>query len=186
MKRILAFRHGKAQPKGIQDILREIVDPKQILAARELLAAVHFFPDLVFVSDAVRTGQTASLLVGDSVPTLKIPELRNMGRHEYEVVRAIMMAQGEGASFKNLLAADARRFWMNHAEMVAQLLRDIIAKNDAHQVLVVTHEYTINPLCIALRGEAEDILLGPPPGYTEGFLLDDQTGLVTRIAKDSP
>ncbi|MDO8654931.1 MAG: histidine phosphatase family protein [bacterium] len=188
MVRIIFLRHAEAEKKGKDRDKERLLTShgcKQAQTIQGALKKVNFAPDLVVVSDAGRTAQTAALVVGGFVDTVKLPELRNMGAQEYAAVNAILTALGTETPFMQLLALDKENFWRRHARMVANHLHDVIVEKNARQVLVVGHHYTQNAIGLALLGRDHPLLLGPLFKYAEGFMLDEK-GNVTHITNDSP
>src|SRR3989338_2044321 len=189
MARIVVLRHAEAQSKETvpTNISRGLTSLgcQQARRIGEVLPKVHhFIPDLVVVSDAIRTAQTASLITGGFVDTLKFPELRLMGLHEYGVVNAIVETHPD-APFVELLARDAGNFWVRHATMVVNHLHDAITEKNAHQILAVGHHHYLNPIGLRLWGRDHPLFLGPLFKHAEGFMIDEG-GSVTAVSLDSP
>lgn len=191
MARVVFLRHAEAQEKGTVPNVQRALTPlgcKQACRIREALKRMHFTPDLVVVSDAQRTAQTAALAVGSFMDTVQLPELRLMGLHEYGVVNAIIEARGKETPFVELLAKDTSNLWRRHARMVTNHLRDVIAERNAHQILAVGHHYSMNAIGLTFLGRDDPLLLGPLFNYAEGFMIDEshEQSIVTHITLDSP
>ena len=169
MQQYYLFRHGKAEPL-IEDLYKPLTDKgiTKVKAQAERLAKLQF--DLVICSAALRTQQTADLLLGHSQPTRVISE--NLWHPKDPALRVqidALITNVTGNCLADFEAQDPNQYYETYAKIICNEVLNAAEKHAANTILIVGHAIILNAIAVLLEPLHKDFLSFLKLGTAEGF-----------------
>ena len=168
MQAITFLRHGEYKQSG------ELSD-KGIAQAEKRAASLKDLDtfDLIIISSALRTKQTAEIItkaLNINIPSVVLPELHSPGDDKNKQSVKKLLKDLGSAPLSEYIKHDKDKAWDQYAKGAYDALLACISARKAEKVLVIGHGNIINSLGLIINPEAKD-LQDIYFGYCEGFTI---------------
>lgn len=168
MKAVTFLRHGEYKQSG------KLSDKGIVQAQKRAVSLKDLAPfDLVVISSALRTKQTAEIItkaLNINIPSVALPELHSpRDDKNKQSVKKLLKDLGS-VPLSEYIKHDKDNAWDQYAKDAYDALLACISAYKAENILVVGHGNIINSLGLMINLEATD-LQNIYFGYCEGFTV---------------
>jgi broad specificity phosphatase PhoE len=169
MQQYYFFRHGKADPM-FEDLYKPLTSEgiRKVKAQAKKLTPIAF--DLVICSAALRTQQTANLLLGSSRPPRLLSE--NLWHPQDPTLREqidTLVATVAGSCPADFTAQDPNQYYETYAKIICNEITAAIKEHSAKTILIVGHAIILNAIAGLLAPLHKEFLSALKLGTAEGF-----------------
>ena len=171
MRRYYFFRHGKAD-STMEDLTRTLVESGIVKGKQQARALSDLTFDLVICSEAIRTQQTADILLG------KLRPKRCISNHLWQpkdkgLCDSIntLVAKVRGDCLADFEVHDPNHFYKTYAHLIANEIEKECNKHSAETVLIVGHCIIVNAIAIVLAPWHHNFLSNLKLSTAEGFAI---------------
>jgi phosphohistidine phosphatase SixA len=171
MRTYYFFRHGKADPM-VSDLYKPLTEDGIIKVTQQAAMLKDSSFDLVICSNALRTEQTADILLQDTNPLRIIsdqlchPLDKALRQHIDTLVSNIA-----GNCLADYLSHDPNNYYMHYAQIVSDEILAACNSQKAQCILIVGHAIIINAVASILAPKQKKALAHLALKTSEGFAI---------------